>query len=172
MGLLVWQKCLEKLQDELSSQQFNTWIRPLQPRLDESSLMLLAPNQYVRERIEQQFLERIQDLIGVVGDPTSPIQVQVGVGNRERLAGVPLRADDGERLNEQRRRDGLIGSFTFDAFVEGKSNELAKAAAIQVGENAGGSYNPLLLYGGVGLGKTHLMHAVGNQILDLSLIHI
>ena len=166
MGLLVWQKCLEKLQDELSSQQFNTWIRPLQPRLDESSLMLLAPNQYVRERIEQQFLERIQDLIGAVGDPTSPIQVQVGVGNRERLAGVPLRADDGERLNEQRRRDGLIGSFTFDAFVEGKSNELAKAAAIQVGENAGGSYNPLLLYGGVGLGKTHLMHAVGNQILE------
>ena len=116
MGLLVLQKCLEKLQDELSSQQFNTWIRPLQPRLEESNLMLLAPNQYVRERIEQQFLERIQDLMGVVGDPISPIQVQVEVGNRERLAGVPLRADDGERLNEQRRRDGLIGSFTFDAF--------------------------------------------------------
>ena len=165
MGLLVWQKCLEQLQDELSSQQFNTWIRPLQPRLDESGLMLLAPNQYVRNRIEEQFLDRIQQLISQVGDPTTPIDVEVGVGNRERLAGVPLRADDGDRSHDRKRRDGLISTFTFETFVEGKSNELAKAAAYQVAENAGRSYNPLLLYGGVGLGKTHLMHAVGNQIL-------
>ena len=161
MGLLVWEQCLEKLQDEYSSEQFNTWIRPLQVHVDESSLRLLAPNPYVRDQVETTFLERIQELINDLGDPTSPLRVDLGVGSRDRMAGVPVRSEP----RDNRTSGGLIGTFRFETFVEGKSNELARAAAFQVSENAGRSYNPLLLYGGVGLGKTHLMHAVGNEIL-------
>ena len=161
MGLLVWEKCLERLQDEFSSQQFNTWIRPLQVRLDESCLRLLAPNPYVRDKVEEKFLERIQALINDLGDPASPLSVDLGVGSRDRLAGIPVRGE----ARDNRESGGLIGTFRFETFVEGNSNELARAAAVQVSENAGRSYNPLLLYGGVGLGKTHLMHAVGNEIL-------
>ena len=161
MGLLVWEQCLEKLQDEYSSEQFNTWIRPLQVHVDESSLRLLAPNPYVRDQVEKTFLERIQELINDLGDPTSPLSVDLGVGSRDRMAGVPVRSEP----RDNRTSGGLIGTFRFETFVEGKSNELARAAAFQVSENAGRSYNPLLLYGGVGLGKTHLMHAVGNEIL-------
>ena len=161
MGLLVWEQCLEKLQDEYSSEQFNTWIRPLQVHMDESSLRLLAPNPYVRDQVETNFLKRIQELIIDLGDPTSPLNVDLGVGSRDRIAGVPARSEP----RDNRTSGGLIGTFRFETFVEGKSNELARAAAFQVSENAGQSYNPLLLYGGVGLGKTHLMHAVGNEIL-------
>ena len=161
VGLLVWEQCLEKLQDEYSSEQFNTWIRPLQVHVDESSLRLLAPNPYVRDQVETTFLERIQELINDLGDPTSPLSVDLGVGSRDRMAGVPVRSEP----RDNRTSGGLIGTFRFETFVEGKSNELARAAACQVSENAGRSYNPLLLYGGVGLGKTHLMHAVGNEIL-------
>ena len=161
VGLLVWEKCLERLQDEFSSQQFNTWIRPLQVRMDESCLRLLAPNPYVRDKVEEKFLVRIQELINDLGDPASPLSVDLGVGSRDRLAGIPVRGE----ARDGRASGGLIGTFRFETFVEGNSNELARAAAFQVSENAGQSYNPLLLYGGVGLGKTHLMHAVGNEIL-------
>ena len=161
MGLLVWEKCLERLQDEFSSQQFNTWIRPLQVRMDESCLRLLAPNPYVRDKVEAKFLARIEELINDLGDPASPLIVDLGVGSRDRLAGIPARGE----ARDNRASGGLIGTFRFETFVEGNSNELARAAAVQVSENAGQSYNPLLLYGGVGLGKTHLMHAVGNEIL-------
>ena len=161
VGLLVWEKCLERLQDEFSSQQFNTWIRPLQVRMDESCLRLLAPNPYVRDKVEAKFLERIEELINDLGDPASPLSVDLGVGSRDRLAGIPARGE----ARDNRASGGLIGTFRFETFVEGNSNELARAAAVQVSENAGQSYNPLLLYGGVGLGKTHLMHAVGNEIL-------
>jgi chromosomal replication initiator protein len=161
VGLLVWEKCLERLQEEFSSQQFNTWIRPLQVRLDESCLRLLAPNPYVRDKVEEKFLERIQSLINDLGDPASPLSVDLGVGSRDRLAGIPVRGE----ARDNRASGGLIGTFRFETFVEGNSNELARAAAVQVSENEGQSYNPLLLYGGVGLGKTHLMHAVGNEIL-------
>ena len=161
MGLLVWEKCLERLQDEFSSQQFNTWIRPLQVRLDESCLRLLAPNPYVRDKVEEKFLERTHTLINDLGDPASPLSADLGVGRRDRLAGIPVRGE----ARDNRASGGLNGTFRFETFVEGNSNELARAAAVQVSENAGQSYNPLLLYGGVGLGKTHLMHAVGNEIL-------
>ena len=161
MGPLVWEKCLERLQDEFSSQQFNTWIRPLQARLDESFLRLLAPNPYVRDRVEKQFLARIQELVKDLNDPANPISIDLGVGSRDRVAGIPARTE----ARDNRTSGGLIGTFRFDTFVEGKSNELARAATVQVSKNAGLSYNPLLLYGGVGLGKTHLMHAVGNEIL-------
>jgi chromosomal replication initiator protein len=156
----VWQKCLSRLEDEISPEQFNTWIRPLQAREHEGRVTLLAPNRYVRDQVESLFMRRIDELMGSLGDPTSPLEVRINVGSAV-AEPVPLRTEPPTRASVD-----LNHGFTFDVFVEGKSNEIAKAAALQVAEKPGRSYNPLLLYGGVGLGKTHLMHAVGNQILS------
>ena len=162
MGQTVWHKCLGRLQDELSSQQFNTWIRPLQVRQDDDALRLMAPNRYVKNQVQVAYLERICELLEQLGDPANPVDVSLDVGHADDLEPRPLRADG--TGGEPAAVHQLNNDFTFDTFVEGKSNELAKAAAQQVAENAGVSYNPLLLYGGVGLGKTHLMQAVGNFV--------
>jgi chromosomal replication initiator protein len=162
VGQTVWHKCLGRLQDELSSQQFNTWIRPLQVRQDDDALRLMAPNRYVKNQVQVAYLERICELLEQLGDPANPVDVSLDVGHADDLEPRPLRADG--TGGEPAAVHQLNNDFTFDTFVEGKSNELAKAAAQQVAENAGVSYNPLLLYGGVGLGKTHLMQAVGNFV--------
>jgi len=163
----VWRKCLGYLQDELSAQQFNTWIRPLHPVASEESLRLLAPNVYVRDRVSEEFLSRIRALVDRVA--TQPLSVVLEVGSMA-AEGLPLSAEEARVAPGMASRSAapsaydLNPDFTFESFVVGRSNEMAKAAAQQVAENAGQSYNPLLLYGGVGLGKTHLMQAVGNQI--------
>jgi len=163
----VWRKCLGHLQDELSAQQFNTWIRPLHPVASQESLRLLAPNVYVRDRVSEEFLSRIRALVDRVA--TEPLSVVLEVGSMA-AEGLPLSAEEARVAPGMASRSAapsaydLNPDFTFESFVVGRSNEMAKAAAQQVAENAGQSYNPLLLYGGVGLGKTHLMQAVGNQI--------
>lgn len=163
----MWRKCLGYLQDELSAQQFNTWIRPLHPVASEESLRLLAPNVYVRDRVSEEFLSRIRALVDRVA--TQPLSVVLEVGSMA-AEGLPLSAEEARVAPGMASRSAapsaydLNPDFTFESFVVGRSNEMAKAAAQQVAENAGQSYNPLLLYGGVGLGKTHLMQAVGNQI--------
>jgi len=157
----VWHKCLDRLEHELSSDQFNTWIRPLQARQADGGITLLAPNRYVRDHVESLFLQRIGEMLDQEGDPANPLDVALDIGS-EVPAGIPLRVD----RRASGVRDDLNRAFTFETFVEGKSNEIARAASVQVSQNAGLSYNPLLLYGGVGLGKTHLMQAVGNAILD------
>jgi len=149
------------LEHELSSDQFNTWIRPLQARQADGGITLLAPNRYVRDHVESLFLQRIGEMLDQEGDPANPLDVALDIGS-EVPAGIPLRAD----RRASGVRDDLNRAFTFETFVEGKSNEIARAASVQVSQNTGLSYNPLLLYGGVGLGKTHLMQAVGNAILD------
>ncbi|MCP5089629.1 MAG: chromosomal replication initiator protein DnaA [Gammaproteobacteria bacterium] len=162
----LWNQCLRVLQVELPEQQFNTWIRPLQAVDDDASLRLLAPNRFVVDWLQQHYLERILEL---VGDGDHPVEVSLEVGSRSsdrasaapaRPAPVAVRAQTAAPVVSR-----LNPSFTFDNFVEGKSNQLARAAASQVGENPGKSYNPLFIYGGVGLGKTHLMQAVGNVML-------
>lgn len=162
----LWNQCLRVLQAELPEQQFNTWIRPLQAVDDDASLRLLAPNRFVVDWLQQHYLERILEL---VGDTDSPVAVSLEVGSRPsdsasaapaRPAPVTIKAQAATPVVPR-----LNPSFTFENFVEGKSNQLARAAASQVGENPGKSYNPLFIYGGVGLGKTHLMHAVGNAML-------
>jgi len=167
----LWNQCLRRLEAELPEQHFNTWIRPLQAVEDDGRLRLLAPNRYVVDWVNQNCADRIGELLGELVPPPIP-EFIVEVGSRRlqasvstmvaapRLDGRPPRRDEalpqiGGRLNVD---------FTFAKFVEGKSNQLARAAAIQVSENPGRAYNPLFIYGGVGLGKTHLMHAVGNQI--------
>ena len=168
MGRSVWHKCLDRLQDELSSQQYNTWIRPLQAREDNDRLRIYAPNRYVRNQIQVAYLDRIHELLDQLGDPANPLEVALDIGDADARSGEPspVRADGSGGLAEkQSHTHQLNRDFTFDSFVEGNSNEMAKAAAAQVAQNTGQSYNPLLLYGDVGLGKTHLMQAVGNEVV-------
>ena len=164
----VWQKCLDRLQDELSSQQFDTWIRPLHARVEDDRLKLLAPNRYVKNQVQVAYLPRICEVLEQENDSAIAYEVDVEIGAVDVAPLAPRRADgSGSAIASQPVHD-LNEDFTFAGFVEGKSNELAKAAALQVADNAGQSYNPLLLYGGVGLGKTHLMQAVGNHIREHS----
>lgn len=168
----VWSRCLEKLENELSEQQLNTWIRPLQPRLDNGCLRLLAPNRFVLDWVKEHFFDRIDQLIQQ-GEEKDATHVTLEVGsaghNDERLRSPPVDKLSSivasTPLGLTPISHNLNLTFTFNNFVEGKSNQLARAASMQVSENAGKAYNPLFIYGGVGLGKTHLMHAIGNAIL-------
>jgi chromosomal replication initiator protein len=161
--MTVWNRCIRDLQAELPEQQFNTWIRPLHAVEDGPVLKLLAPNRFVVDWLNQHYLGRIEELLDGAG---SGSQVVLEVGSRQAAATpsiTPVRPDPPS--SEAPVVSRLNSDFTFANFVEGKSNQLAKAAASQVGENPGKSYNPLCIYGGVGLGKTHLMQAIGNAML-------
>ena len=160
----LWQQCLRDLKAELPEQQFNTWIRPLQAVDRDGVLCLLAPNRFVVDWLQQHHLERISELVAIHGNEA---EVALEVGSRRAEATVERQPTAVVTKTQAASpvASRLNPAFTFDTFVEGKSNQLAKAAATQVGENPGKSYNPLFIYGGVGLGKTHLMHAVGNAIL-------
>ena len=162
----LWMQCARALEAELSEQQFNTWIRPLQLVEDGPLLKLLAPNRFVVDWVKTHSLEQIRTWWRrhVEGAP----EIQVEVGSRpavRREAATPTAAVEPEVRPATTIGGRLNVAFTFDSFVEGKSNQLARAAAFQVAQNPGSAYNPLFIYGGVGLGKTHLMHAIGNQIL-------
>ena len=220
----LWQQCVFHLQDELPSQQFNTWIRPLKVESEDASRFLLsAPNRFIRDWVQDKYLVRIEELIDKFGhqqfqaiDITVAESTRVSEGNprlnkghlqvvdgsvsdraavSKALTPVIVESTSGPELNsaeqvfqepfeevsslgdikgtqlkpvhsEITHQSNVIANYNFGTFVEGKSNQLARAAAMQVAENPGGSYNPLFLYGGVGLGKTHLMHAVGNELLS------
>jgi chromosomal replication initiator protein len=235
VSLALWQKCLGYLQDELPSQQFNTWIRPLQADTEGQSLKLLAPNRFVLQWVSDKYLTRISELLNELSNQQPP-QLILEIGSKRTVSNpdvmprstappgviirtAPPRPDfiqesgqppgfesaksqeksssqiqtssnhgnsapytgntsyignsGGSRTERTVQVDGglkhqsaLNPNFTFETFVEGKSNQLARAASRQVSENPGGAYNPLFLYGGVGLGKTHLMHAVGNYLVQ------
>lgn len=164
----VWKKCLERLEEELSAQQFNTWLRPLHAVQDNQMLRLLAPNRFVVDWVRERFLERIAELSSEYSNGALSVQVEVGSQARPAagaIRAVAARADSPAPSRTPPLVGRLNPEFTFETHVEGKSNQLARAAARQVGENPGGAYNPLFIYGGVGLGKTHLMHAAGNLML-------
>src|SRR3984957_7320181 len=163
----LWPRCSEALEAELPEQQFNTWVRPLQAVEGAAALKLLAPNRFVVDWINENLLPRIGELLRdeVTGD--IPV-ITVEVGSRSAPmrsavapAAAPVRA---------RRAEGLVvgarlnPDSNFTSFVEGKSNKLPKQASLQVAENPGRAYNPLFLYGGVRLGKTHLMHSIAHLI--------
>jgi chromosomal replication initiator protein len=173
----LWNRCLRVLEGELPEQQFNTWVRPLQAVERGNEMRLLAPNRYVIEWLAQNLLPRIKELTQAFAEGLVP-EVVLDVGSRAGIVPAPaVPAGNGAHdaaINAAKARKLLptvLGSrinaeFTFDGFVEGKSNQLAKAAAIQVAGNPGKAYNPLFIYGGVGLGKTHLMHAVANKLKE------
>jgi len=165
----LWHHCLRHLESEVPEQQFNTWVRPLQAVERDGELQLLAPNRFVVSWIEKNLFTRIEELVGV-GGASRGARVTLEVGTRRDE--IPALDSRNALVSEVKAPEQkVIGSrlnpdFTFASFVEGKSNQLARAAANQVGENPGRAYNPLFIYGGVGLGKTHLMHAVGNLIRE------
>jgi chromosomal replication initiator protein len=211
---VVWQQCKDRLQNELPSQQFNTWIRPLQANEQGQVLTLMAPNRFIKDFVSEKFSQRISELVseleptgsmnvvleialagGIIPTATATVlertpEVKVdleidsgmqpaisgqAVSGMQRSADVtPIRNNIRAPARENQRQlevesslqhqHHLVENYTFDNFVEGKSNQLALAAARQVAENPGDAYNPLFLYGGVGLGKTHLMHGVSWQI--------
>jgi len=217
MSIELWDRCLQSLQNEFPSQQYNTWIRPLQADATDTALILIAPNRFVRDWVNDKFLSRITQVVcDVANDAGLVVRIEV----RQQAGAAPLsmpvvqprirpspRVSVNQNIERQhndpvpvpapvtgsynepapqleldvgdygrssrivnvegglRHQSNLNEAFTFDSFVQGKSNQLALAAAQQVSDNPGGSYNPLFIYGGVGLGKTHLMHAVGMELL-------
>lgn len=199
MSVELWQHCIELLRDELPSQLFNTWIRPLQVEGDAQELRVYAPNRFVLDWVNDKYLGRLLTLLSERSDGPPPL-VQLQIGSKRSAAPVrtaptqpaapvtpprnePTTADEqapapagrassSSKAEREAQAEGglkftnyLNRSFTFENFVEGKSNQMARAAAWQVADNPKHGYNPLFLYGGVGLGKTHLMHAIGNQLL-------
>ncbi|HUX73363.1 MAG TPA: chromosomal replication initiator protein DnaA [Steroidobacteraceae bacterium] len=177
MSESLWNRCLRVLESELPEQQFNTWVRPLQSIEGDGELRLLAPNRYVIDWLGENSLPRIRELIRAFAEGPAPLLVlDVGTRAGAAKAGAATAATGDISHGKPQGKPGraaalVLGSrinsdFTFDSFVEGKSNQLAKAAAIQVAGNPGKAYNPLFIYGGVGLGKTHLMHAVANKLKE------
>jgi len=155
----LWRRCLERLEGELSVEDMHTYLMPLQASEDAEGLRLLAPNAYTLDFVKAEFLPRIGKVLNHLNGAPLKLRMEVGALASRRLEKVTPRpaANDAPEHN-------LDPHYTFDSFVEGKSNQLAKASAMQVANNPGRAYNPLLLYGGTGLGKTHLMHAAGNLI--------
>ena len=164
----LWDACLRRLEQELPAQQFNTWIRPLAPESGETddTLVLTAPNRFVLELVRERFAARIERLAAEASGRNLGVRLILARAPEQpvaRAAVTPARAPDTPSNLERAR---LNPAFSFDSFVTGKANQLARAAAMQVAENPGVSYNPLFVYGGVGLGKTHLVQAIGNQLAD------
>jgi len=168
-----WNYCLARLESELPPQQFNTWIRPLQiPDAQPSgTLQLFAPNAFVLDWVKTHYLQNIESYLREYDSEATPkVRLEIG-SSRKAPANTATRQDQEiKRDNKSTNRDSkdlLINinhSFTFENYVEGKSNQLARAAGMQIGESPGTAYNPLFIYGGTGLGKTHLLHAIGNLI--------
>ena len=154
---------MNKLGDEISSSEFNTWIRPLQVVENDGRIILLAPNRFVMDWVKERFFAKIEELVNDFSNGTLELTLEIG----SKVSVVPDFSKAVKRTDVKKSGPSYLNkSYTFDNFVEGKSNQLAKAASLQVAENVGRAYNPLLIYGSSGLGKTHLMHAIGNAILE------
>lgn len=160
----IWNNCLAKLENEISGSDFSTWIRPLQSVENASQITLLAPNRFVLDWVKQHYFGKIEDTIREFSNGTLALNMEIG--SKSSVAPAATTAKKASKPSETKKTSPnfLNKVFTFDNFVEGKSNQLARAASLQVSENIGRVYNPLLIYGSSGLGKTHLMHAVGNAI--------
>lgn len=179
-----WESCLQRFEQELPVQQFNTWIKPL--RLEGEShplegLQLIAPNSFIMKWVRDRYLTRIEDYgraffsgpvnIALVIDSAKGNNGASRASGPETTSPISANIQPAMQVAEKARvknntyeKSRLFPSFTFDNLVVGKANDLARAAAVQVANNPGGAYNPLFIYGGAGLGKTHLIHAIGNTI--------
>jgi chromosomal replication initiator protein len=163
----IWSNCLKKLENEIPGTDFSTWIRPLQAIEEGDVLKLLAPNRFIIEHVKQHFLSKLEDSVYEFSNGSMLLSFEIGskktaVPPSPQLRKVPEKAS----VPVKKISSNLNRAFTFESFVEGKSNQLARAASQQVSENIGKSYNPLFIYGSSGLGKTHLMHAIGNAVLE------
>lgn len=225
MNADIWSKCLDRLQADLTSEQFSMWIRPLVPEFHSGEITLFAPNRFILDWVREQYITQIEGLLGeyvsnqkivlkfdlltnrkpntpvippqqvvsyepspsisqpsqfnhsvanlktnVSGTANNPIEQfsNVATSTMSQHSPTPIQTPP-KKANAPTpgvQKSNINKTYKFDNFVEGKSNQLARAAAQQVADNPGGSYNPLFIYGGTGLGKTHLLHAVGNGIMD------
>lgn len=192
VSVSLWQQVVSRLQDELQATEFSMWIRPLQVEQADELLTLYAPNRFVLDWVKDKYLIRINALLEeFCGHDHPKLRFEVGSRKPTSVAAEPVAQptqsprptrnppaaqpqrherswdnDNQQSVSTISHRNNINPKHKFDNFVEGKSNQLARAAASQVASNPGGAYNPLFLYGGTGLGKTHLLHAVGNGILD------
>ncbi len=157
----IWSKSLAKLEFELPEQEFNMWVRPLQATIEGKNFRLLAPNRFVKDWLDENLAEVLERTVGIYSPPGTMLSIEVGTQSARVKP-----SSTNHSINEINGNGSSLLNpvFTFESHVEGKSNQLARAAAQQVGENPGLAYNPLFIYGGVGLGKTHLMQAAGNLI--------
>ena len=180
-----WPTCLSRFEQELSAQQFNTWIKPLQLEVGENAIRLLAPNKFVQQWVKERFLGKIETIAAELLPHNTLIELAISdkvafrspTTHKPNISDVPVfaRLDAAKIIPDAASKDitnrrvgergsGLNPSFNFNNYVTGRANQLARAAAMQVAENPGQAYNPLFIYGGVGLGKTHLLQAIGNQL--------
>jgi chromosomal replication initiator protein len=164
----LWRRCLGRLEADLSAEDLHTWLMPLQARDDADGLQLFAPNAYTLETVRERYLSRIEAVLLLLNGRAVPVRLEVGSNSARPTAPAKPMAPSprAKAATAPTFAHHLDPHYTFETFVEGKSNQLGKAAAIQVATNPGRAYNPLLLYGGTGLGKTHLMHAAGNLMLE------
>ena len=184
-----WPTCLSRFEQELSTQQFNTWIKPLNAEVEGNALRLVAPNRFVMQWVKERFIKKIEQFARELQLTNIRIDFVISNGDSDPDAkttakstpkpDVIAKANFPESLITQVNNlpkivkktnpaavvnSGLNSAFNFDNYVTGRANQLARAAAIQVAENPGAAYNPLFIYGGVGLGKTHLLQAIGNEL--------
>ena len=177
-----WSTCLSRFEQELSAQQFNTWIKPLKMEVVDNTVRLLAPNKFVQQWVKDRFLSKIETLASELLPENTVVELLISekIANKAKSeisnkSVIPAENEDvsttkvvtAKALVNRRsgeRASGLNTSFNFENYVTGRANQLARAAAIQVADNPGQAYNPLFIYGGVGLGKTHLLQAIGNQL--------
>ncbi len=183
-----WPTCLSRFEQELSTQQFNTWIKPLQSKVDGNALCILAPNRFVMQWVKERFLKKIEQFADEL--QLTNIKIEFALANVDtdidskvtpkkviaKISANPVTDFIESSIqakssviakptnNSNIETSGLNSSFNFNNYVTGRANQLARAAAIQVAENPGTAYNPLFIYGGVGLGKTHLLQAIGNEL--------
>ena len=190
-----WPACLSRFEQELSAQQFNTWIKPLKTEVSENSIRVVAPNKFVQQWVKDKFLNKIEGIAeelfstnvqieittsnkSTANKKTTPLNGKDSIKKIAENASISIETDQTnlEKSNKKSLNNkktvskqnevatGLNPSFNFDNYVTGRANQLARAAAIQVADNPGNAYNPLFIYGGVGLGKTHLLQAIGNHL--------
>ena len=171
----LWRRCLERLDGELGAEELHTWLMPLQARDENTGLQLFAPNPYTLDTVRDRYLPLIESVLQQLTGHALTVRLEVGSSapraapSRPASAPAVARATAGVAAPAPAAANfshNLDPHYTFETFVEGKSNQLGKAAEMQVATNPGRAYNPLLLYGGTGLGKTHLMHAAGNLMRE------
>ncbi len=160
----TWNNCLSRLENEIPSSDFSTWVRPLQAEENESQVKLLAPNRFVLDWVKQHYFNKFEDAVYEFSNGTLSLYLEIGSKSQKNIPSKKIKKNLAAKAVQKTHPSFLNKAFTFERFVEGQSNQLAKAAAFQVTENMGKSYNPLFIYGNSGLGKTHLMHAIGNVI--------
>lgn len=182
-----WPTCLRRFEKELSTQQFNTWIKPLIAEIEGNVVRLVAPNRFVMQWVKERFLKKIDlfatesgldsmqiELVLSESDPKTPASISKNdKSTQQKIAVADVIQNYGAATltkalkvtqNKINESSGLNPAFNFDNYVTGRANQLARAAAIQVAQNPSTAYNPLFIYGGVGLGKTHLLQAIGNEL--------